>query len=85
MFIQSLLVALTASVYQPSLPQVISQARLEPDVLDPHPGSTAGYHHESQALGGPGRSPAVPSAPLSMLVRALGLMLLSGQTLHPLF
>ena len=34
-------------VYQPSLPQVASQARLEPDVLDPHPGSTAGYHHQS--------------------------------------
>ena len=46
--------------YQPSLPQVTSQVRLEPDVLDPHPGSTAGYHHQSQALGGPDRSPAVP-------------------------
>ena len=47
-----------------SLPQVTSQARLESDVLDPHlgphPGSTAGYHHQLQALGGPDRSPAVP-------------------------
>ena len=60
-FIHSKLDALTAYVYQPSLPQVTSQARLEPDVHDPHPGSTAGYHQESQALGGPDRSPAVPS------------------------
>ena len=45
---------------QPSLPQVTGQARLESDVLDPHPGSTAGYHHQSQALGGPDRYPAVP-------------------------
>ena len=58
-FIPSKLVALTAYVYQPSLPQVASQAWLEPDVLDPHPGSTVGYH-QSQALGGPDRSPAVP-------------------------
>ena len=43
-----------------SLPLVTSQARLESDVLDPHPGSTAGYHHQSQALGGPDRSPSVP-------------------------
>ena len=43
-----------------SLPLVTSQARLELDVLDPHPGSTAGYHHQLQALGGPDRSPAVP-------------------------
>ena len=41
-----------------SLPQVTSQARLESDVLDPHPGLTAGYHH--QALGGLDRFPAVP-------------------------
>ena len=59
-FIPSKLDALTASVYQPSLPQVANQARLEPDFLDPHPGSTAGYHHQSQALGGLDRSPAVP-------------------------
>ena len=59
-FIPSKLDALMAYVYQPSLPQVASQARLEPDVLDPHPGSTVGYHHQSQALGGPDRSPAVP-------------------------
>ena len=58
-FIQCQLVALTACVYQPSLPQVTSRARLESDILDPHPGSTAGYHHQSQALGGPDRSPAV--------------------------
>ena len=43
-----------------SLPLVTSQARLESDVLDPHPGLTAGYHHQSQALGGPDRSPSVP-------------------------
>ena len=43
-----------------SLPLVTSQARLESDVLDPHPGSTAGYHHQSQALGSPDRSPSVP-------------------------
>ena len=60
-FIHSKLDAITASVCQPSLPQVSSQARLEPDVRDPHPGSTAGYHQESQALGGPDRSPAGPS------------------------
>ena len=84
-FIPSLLAALTASVYHPSLPQVTSQAQLAPDVSDPHPGSTAGYHQESQALGGPGRSPVVPSdAPLyiSQGVRA---HLLSGQPPHPLF
>ena len=60
-FIHPKLDALTAYVYQPSLPQVTSQAWLEPDVHDPHPGSTAGYHQESQALGGPDRSLAVPS------------------------
>ena len=60
-FIHSKLDAITASICQPSLPQVSSQARLEPDVRDPHPGSTAGYHQESQALGGPDRSPAGPS------------------------
>ena len=43
-----------------SLLLVTSQARLESDVLDPHPGSTAGYHHQLQALGGPDRSPSVP-------------------------
>ena len=59
-FIPSKLDALAAYVYQPSLPQVTSQARLEPDVLDPQTGSTVGYHHQSQALGGPDRSPAVP-------------------------
>ena len=74
-----MLVAFTGSVCQPSLPQVTSQPRLEHDVCDPHRGSTAGYHQESQALGGPDRSPAVPSAPLSLLVRALGLYLLSSQ------
>ena len=58
-YIPSKLDALTASVYQPSLLQIAIQAWLEPDVLDPHPGSTAGYHHQSQALGGPDRSPAV--------------------------
>ena len=60
-FIHFKLDAITASVCQPSLPQVSSQARLEPDVRDPHPGSTAGYYQESQALGGPDRSPAGPS------------------------
>ena len=60
-FIHSKLDALTASVCHPSLTQVSSQARLEPDVRDPHPGSTTGYHQELQALGGPDRSPAVPS------------------------
>ena len=43
-----------------SFPLVTSQARLESDVLDPHPGSTAGYHHQSQGLGAPDRSHAVP-------------------------
>ena len=43
-----------------SLPLVTSQARLESDVLDPHPGSTAGYHHKSQAVGGPDKSTSVP-------------------------
>ena len=56
-----MLVALTDSVCQPSLPQVTSQPQIEPDVRDPHPGSTVGYHQELQALGGPDRSPAVPS------------------------
>ena len=60
-FIHSKLDAIMASVCQPSLPQVSSQARLEPDVRDPHPGLTAGYHQESQALGGPDRSPVDPS------------------------
>ena len=46
---------------EPPLPQVACQARLESDVRGPHPGSTAGYHHQSQALGGPDRCPAVPS------------------------
>ena len=46
----------------PPLPQVTSQPRLEPDVRHPHPGSTTGYHQELQALGGPHRPPAVPSA-----------------------
>ena len=61
-FIHSKFDALQASVCQPSLTQVASQVRLEPDVLDPHPGLTAGYHQESQALRGPDRSPAVHSA-----------------------
>ena len=55
------LVALTAWLGEPPLPQVACQARLESDVRGPHPGSTAGYHHQSQALGGPDRCPAVPS------------------------
>ena len=61
-FVHSKLDALMASLCHPSLSQVSSQARLEPDVRDPHPGSTAGYHQESQALGGPDRPPAIPSA-----------------------
>ena len=44
-----------------SLPLVTSQARLESDVHGPHPGSTDGYHHQSQALGGPDRCPVIPS------------------------
>ena len=63
-FVHSRLDALTASLCQPSLTQVSSQPRLGPDVCDPHPGSTAGYHHQSQALGGPDRTPvAPPTAP----------------------
>ena len=46
---------------EPPLPQVACQARLKSDVRGPYPGSTAGYHHQSQALGGPDRCPAVPS------------------------
>ena len=66
-FVHSKLDALTAALCHPSLTQVSSQARLELDVRDPHPGSTAGYHQELQALGGPDRTPAVPSAtPLSI-------------------
>ena len=63
-FIHSKFNAITASVGQPSLPQVSSQAQLEPDVCDPHPGSTAGCHQDvagSGSLGGPDRSPAGPS------------------------
>ena len=50
--------ALTAS-YEPPLPQVASQARLESDVLDPQLGVTTASHQMFQALGGPDRSPAV--------------------------
>ena len=59
-FVHSRLDALMASLCHPSLTQVSSQPRLGPDVRDPHLGSTAGYHHQSQALGGPDRAPAVP-------------------------
>ena len=45
-----------------SLPQVTSQARLESDVRGPQPGVTAGSCHMFQALSGPEKSPAVPSA-----------------------
>ena len=55
------LVALTTWVCEPPLPQVTSQARLESDVRGPLPGSTAGFHQELQALGGPDGYPAVPS------------------------
>ena len=66
-FVHFRLDALTASLCQPSLTQVSSQPRLGPDVRDPHPGSTAGYHLQSQALGGPDRTPAVPpTAPPSV-------------------
>ena len=34
-----------------------SQARLESDARCPHPVGTAGFHQESQALGGSGREP----------------------------
>ena len=44
-----------------SLPLVTSQARLESDVLEPQPGVTAGTRRMFQALGGPDRSPTVPS------------------------
>ena len=44
-----------------SLPLVTSQALLESDVLDPQPDVTAGTRSMFQALGGPDRSPAVPS------------------------
>ena len=46
---------------EPPLPLVTSQARLESDVLDPQPGVTAGTCRMFQALGGPDRSPVVPS------------------------
>ena len=66
-FVHSKLDALMASLCHPSLTQVSSQPRLGPDVRDPHPCSTAGYHHQSQALGGPDRTPAVPfTAPPSV-------------------
>ena len=58
--VHSKLDALTASLCAPSLPQVSSQPRLGPDVRDPHPDSTAGYHHQLQALGGPNRTLVVP-------------------------
>ena len=84
-FSQCQLVALKACVYQPSLPQVTSQARLESDVLDPHPGSTAGYHHQSQALGGPDNLLWPLMTSLSRLVIALGLCLLGSQASRLLF
>ena len=43
------------------LPLVASQARLESDVLEPHPGVTAGFRRMFQALGVLDRYPAVPS------------------------
>ena len=65
--VHSKLDALTASLCSPSLTQVSSQPRLGPDVSDPQPGLTAGYHHQFQALRGPDRSPAVPpTAPPSV-------------------
>ena len=57
---RQLLVAIASSV-EPPLLLVNSQARLESDVLDPQPGVTAGTCRMFQALGGPDRSPAVPS------------------------
>ena len=57
---RQLLVALTAYM-EPPLPLVTSQARLESDVLGPQPGVTGGTRRMFQALGGPDRSPAVPS------------------------
>ena len=39
-----------------------SQARLESDARCPHPVETAGYHQESQALGGLGREPDAPGS-----------------------
>ena len=41
----------------PSASQAPSQARLESDARGSHPVGTAGFHHESQALGGSGREP----------------------------
>ena len=58
--VHSKLDALTASLCASSLTQVSSQPQLGPDVHDPHPGSTAGYHHQLQALGGPDRTPVFP-------------------------
>ena len=43
--------ALTASLLNPPLSQLSSQARLEPDVLEPQPGVTAGTRRTFQALG----------------------------------
>ena len=59
-YIRLLLVALTASL-EPPLLLVTCQTRLESDVRDPQPGVTAGSRCMFQALGGPDRSPAVPS------------------------
>ena len=39
-----------------------SQARPESDARCPHPVETAGYHEESQALGGSGREPDAPGS-----------------------
>ena len=39
-----------------------SQARPESDARCPHPVETAGYHQESQALGGSGREPDAPGS-----------------------
>ena len=82
--IQSLLAALTAYVFHPSLPQVTSQAWLEPDVHDPHPGSSAGYHRSHRLWEVRAGLLWSLDAPLyvSQGVRA---HLLSGQTPHPLF
>ena len=68
-----------------SLPLVISQARLESDVLNPRPGVTAGFHCMFQALGGQDRFPAVPYNLLSRLVLVLWLRFLGSQALRPLF
>ena len=51
------LAAPQAFCVSPSASQAPSQARLESDARGSHPVGTAGFHQESQALGGSGREP----------------------------